>query len=241
VAGFCGSCGSPIAAGVRFCAKCGVAIPGAAAVEPPVAASPVYVPPVSAGAPINPQPAVASQGSSSALKIILIVVAVFVFLMLLAAGGCFYVAYRVKQKAHEFSQQMKTNATPYTGRRNPCLVSASEVAAIVGEPVEAAVSQGTAACDYRFSGGSSRSLNVQFTWQGGAMTMKFAHAAMQHISAGIDTFTAVPDVGDEAYVAPGGSGFMMRKGDVMVNMDLRVSGVSVDAAEKIGAKIADRL
>ena len=33
----------------------------------------------------------------------------------------------------------------------------------------------------------------------------------------------------------------MRKGDVMVNIDLRASGVRVDAAEKIAAKIADRL
>jgi hypothetical protein len=51
----------------------------------------------------------------------------------------------------------------------------------------------------------------------------------------------VPGIGDEAYIAPGGSGFMMRKGDVMVNMDLRAGGVSVDAAEKIAAKIASRL
>ena len=239
MAGFCGSCGSPIAVGVRFCAKCGAAIPGAS-VPPAVQPASVSAPPVAAGGPITSQPAPA-QGSSSALKIILIVVAVVVFLMLVAAGGCFYIAYRVKQKAHEFSQQMKTDATPYTGRRNPCLVSASEVAAIVGEPVDAAVSRGTAACEYRFSGGSNRSLNVQFTWQGGAMTMKLAHGAMQHISAGIDTFTAVPNIGDEAYIEPGGSGLMMRKGDVMVNMDMRVSGVSVDAAEKIAGKIADRL
>jgi len=200
----------------------------------------VSAPPVSAGAPINPQPA-PSQGSSSALKIILIVVAVFVFLMLLAAGSCFYIAYRVKQKAHEFSQQMGADATPYAGKRNPCLVSSSEVAAIVGTPVEAAVSSGTTACEYRFSGGGNQSLNVQFTWQGGAMTMKLAHGAMQHISAGVDTFTAVPDIGDEAYIAPGGSGFMMRKGDVMVSMQLTGTGVSADAAAKIGAKIADRL
>jgi len=239
MAGFCGSCGSPIAAGVRFCSKCGVAIPGAA-VEPAIAPTPVSAPPVSAGAPINPQPA-PSQGSSSALKIILIVVAVFVFLMLLAAGSCFYIAYRVKQKAHEFSQQMGADATPYAGKRNPCLVSSSEVAAIVGTPVEAAVSSGTTACEYRFSGGGNQSLNVQFTWQGGAMTMKLAHGAMQHISAGVDTFTAVPDIGDEAYIAPGGSGFMMRKGDVMVSMQLTGTGVSADAAAKIGAKIADRL
>jgi len=239
MAGFCGSCGSPIAAGVRFCAKCGVAIPGAP-VQPVVQPAPVSAPPVAAGLPVASQPA-PSQGSSSALKIILIVVAVFVFLILAAAGGCFYIAYRVKQKAHEFSHQMGGDATPYTGKRNPCLVSASEVAAIVGQPVESAVSRGTMACEYQFSGSSNRSLNIQFTWQGGAMTMKFAHGAMQHISAGIDTFSAVPDIGDEAYIAPGGSGFLMRKGDVMVNMDLRVSGVSVDAAEKIAAKIADRL
>ena len=72
------------------------------------------------------------------------------------------------------------------------------------------------------------------------MAMKLAHGAMKAI-AGMETFTAVPGIGDEAYIAPGGSGFMMRKGDVMVNIDLRASGVSLDAAEKIGAKIASRL
>lgn len=190
--------------------------------------------------PISPTPP-GSQGSNTAVKIILIVVAVFVFLMLLAAGSCFYIAYRVKQKAHEFSRQMGAEATPYTGKRNPCLVSSSEVAAIVGTPVEAAVSRGDSACEYRFGGGANQSLNVQFTWQGGAMTMKLAHGAMQHIVAGMETFTAVPGIGDEAYIAPGGSGFMMRKGDVMVNMELVGTGVSADAAQKIAAKIADRL
>jgi len=239
MAGFCGSCGSPIAVGVRFCAKCGAAIPGAS-VPPAVQPASVSAPPVAAGGPITSQPAPA-QGSSSALKIILIVVAVVVFLMLVAAGGCFYIAYRVKQKAHEFSRQMGADATPYTGRRNPCLVSSSEVAAIVGTPVEAAVSRGDAACEYRFSGGNNQNLNVQFTWQSGAITMKLAHGAMKQITGGMDTYTAVSGIGDEAYIAPGGSGFMMRKGDVMVNMELVGSGVSPDAAQKIGAKIADRL
>jgi hypothetical protein len=239
VAGFCGSCGSPIAAGVRFCSKCGVAIPGAT-VEPAIAASPVYTPPpVSTGAPRSPTPP-ASQGSSTVLKVVLIVVAVFVFLMLLVAGGCFYIAYRVKQKAHEFSQQMGANATPYAGKRDPCLLSSAEVGAILGEPAEAGEARGTSACEYRYGRGGDRHLDVEFTWQNGAMTMKFAHGAMKHIS-GIETFTDVPGIGDEAYIAPGGSAFMMRKGDVMVNIDLRASGVSVDAAEKIGAKIADRL
>ena len=69
--------------------------------------------------------------------------------------------------------------------------------------------------------------------------MKLAHG-VQSIS-GVSAFTTVPNVGDEAYLTPDSSGLMMRKGDVMVNIDLRASGVSVDAAEKIAAKIGDRL
>jgi zinc-ribbon domain len=237
VAGFCGNCGSPIAPGVRFCSKCGAVIPGAAA-EPAVVAAPAPAPPLAAAAPISPTPAV-SQGGGSALKIILIVVAVFVFLMLLVAGGCFYVAYRVKQKAHEFSQQMNSDATPYTGKREPCLLSSTEVSAILGEVVVSRESRGTAACEYQYGSGGNRRLDVEFTWKGGVMAMKFAHG-VQSIS-GVETFTSVAGIGDEAYLAPGGSGLMMRKGDVMVNMDLRASGVRVDAAEKIAAKIADRL
>jgi hypothetical protein len=187
---------------------------------------------------IAPQPT-PSQGSSSAVKIIVIILAVIMFVMLLAGASCFYIAYRVKKKAHEFSQEMGAEATPYTGRRDPCMLSSTQVGVILGEPVTAAEPRGTMACEYRY-GRSGKSLNVEFTWKGGAMAMKFAHGAIQHIS-GMETFTAVPGIGDEAYVAPGGSGFMMRKGDVLVNIDLRASGVSVEAAEKIGAKIADRL
>jgi hypothetical protein len=208
-------------------------------VEPGIPAGPPSTPPLSTGAAISPQPA-ASQGSNTAVKVILIVLAVIMFLMLLAAGSCFYVAYRVKKKAHEFSQEMGVNATPYTGKREPCLLSSTEVGAILHEPVEAGESRGTMACEYRYDRGGNRRLDVEFTWQGGAITMKLAHGAMKQIS-GMETFTAVPGIGDEAYIAPGGSALMMRKGDVMVNIDLRATGVSVDAAEKIAAKIADRL
>jgi hypothetical protein len=159
--------------------------------------------------------------------------------MLVVAGGCVYLAYRVKQKAHEFSQQMGTTAPAYTGKRDPCLLSASEVSGILHQPVQNAETRGNT-CEYQYGSGGNSRLDVEFTWKGGAMAMKFAHGAMQHIS-GIDTFTPVSGIGDEAYLAPGGSGLMMRKGDVMVNIDLRASGVSADAAEKIAAKIGDRL
>jgi hypothetical protein len=63
---------------------------------------------------------------------------------------------------------------------------------------------------------------------------------MKHIS-GMETFTTVEGIGDETYIAPGNSALMMRKGDVMVNIDLRESGVSADAAKKMASKIAGRL
>ena len=191
---------------------------------------------MSASTPTTPQP----QSSNALLKVILIVLAVIMFVMLLAAGSCFYVAYRVKKKAHEFSQEMGGDAAPYTGKKDPCMLSPAEVGAILGEPVEPGQPRGTMACEYRYGRGSKRSLEIDFTWKGGAMMMKFALAGMKHV-AGMDTFTAVPGIGDETYVAPGGSGLMMRKGDVLMNIDLRAAGVSVDAAERIAAKIASRL
>ena len=70
--------------------------------------------------------------------------------------------------------------------------------------------------------------------------MGLAHGAMKHV-AGMDTFTTVEGIGDETYMAPGNSALMMRKGDVMVNIDLRESGVSADAAKKMARIIAGRL
>ena len=191
------------------------------------------------GPPLTPQPP-ATHGSSSAVKIVLIVVAVIMFLMLLVAGSCVYLGFRFKNKVHELSHEMGGNVAPYTGKKDPCMLSASEVTAILHQPVEAPEPRGDMACVYRFGHGGNRQLDVEFTWTGGAMAMRLGHAALKQIS-GMETFTAVPGIGDEAYIAPGGSAFMMRKGDVMVNIDLRVNTVGLPAAEQIASKIASRL
>jgi hypothetical protein len=224
MATFCVSCGNPLADGARFCNKCGATQPGA-----------------QAGAVIPPAPAApASTGSNTAMKIIIGILAFFMFLMLVVAGGCAYFAYRVRQKTHEFAQSMHTDAKPYTGRRQPCaMLSTSEASDALGQTVASVEQRGTSACEYSY--GNGQHFDVEYTWQGGGITMGIARGAMKHIS-GMETFTSVEGIGDEAYLAPGNSALMMRKGDVMVNIDLRgESGVTADAAKKMASKIADRL
>jgi hypothetical protein len=224
MATFCVGCGNPLADGARFCNKCGATQPGA-----------------QAGAVIPPAPAApASTGSNTAMKIIIGILAFFMFLILVVAGGCAYFAYRVRQKTHEFAQSMHTDAKPYTGRRQPCaMLSTSEASDALGQTVASVEQRGTSACEYSY--GNGQHFDVEYTWQGGGITMGIARGAMKHIS-GMETFTSVEGIGDEAYLAPGNSALMMRKGDVMVNIDLRgESGVTADAAKKMASKIADRL
>jgi zinc-ribbon domain len=224
MATFCVSCGNPLADGAKFCNKCGATQPGAQAgtVMPPAAVAPP------------------SKGGNTAMKIIIGVVAFFMFLILVVAGGCAYVAYRVRQKTHEFTESMHTDAKPYTGRRQPCaMLSSSEASDALGQTVASVEQRGTSACEYNY-GSNGQHFDVEYTWQGGGITMGLAHGAMKHIS-GMETFTSLDGIGDEAYLAPGNSALMMRKGDVMVNIDLRESGVSPDAAKKMAGKIAGRL
>jgi hypothetical protein len=70
--------------------------------------------------------------------------------------------------------------------------------------------------------------------------MGVTQKVMQHMS-NVGSFTPVEGIGDDALLGPMGSTLMMRKGDVLVNMDLRASGVSADAAEKMARMIADHL
>ena len=79
---FCNSCGESLAAGAKFCAKCGAAQPaGASSSSVPVAA---------------PTPAVTTQPQGgNAVKIILIIVAIFVGLGVIGAGMAAFVGWRI--------------------------------------------------------------------------------------------------------------------------------------------------
>lgn len=180
-----------------------------------------------------------AKGGGNAAKIIFALLGVFTFFVLAAAGSCFYIGYRVRKRAREFSQTYNLNAKPYQGDRDACrLATKAEVAAAFHAPVLNMEHAGDT-CVYDF-GGSHR-IAVQVTWEGGTLAMKLSHGAMKSIAAGMDTFTPVAGVGDEAYLEPMGSGLMLRKGDVMVNIDLRMAKQNAEAGKQIAAHIASRL
>lgn len=226
MAAFCVSCGNPLSDGAKFCTKCGATQPAAPAavgtVMPPASATP------------------AGKGSNTAVKIIIGILAFFMLMILLVAGGCAYFAYRVKQKTHEFTESMKTDAKPYTGKRQPCaMLTTSEASDALGQTVTSVEQRGTTVCEYSY-GNNGQHFDVDYAWEGGGITMGIAHGAMKHVG-GMNTFTTVEGVGDETYLDAGNSSLMMRKGDVLVTIDLREAGISADAAKKMASKIADRL
>jgi zinc ribbon protein len=225
---FCVSCGTSLAEGTHFCSKCGAAVPDQAGSI--------------STQPVTPAVQPTGGGSNTAIKVIFAILGFFVFVGLLAFGSCFYIGYRVKQRASQFSHEMGADAPRYTGKRQPCaMLSKEEVSQAIGQPVASVEQIGTNACQYHYGPGGTQTLPIQYTWEGGAMMLKIEHGAMKSVAAGMDTFTPISGVGDEAYFEPAGSGLAMRKGDVMVHMDLRVANVSTEAAKSMAEKIAGRL
>ena len=228
--GFCTSCGGKLDPGAKFCAQCGQTV--AASSGAPAASAPQAAPPATAAATAAP-----AKGGGSAAKIIFAVLGIFAFFVLAAAGSCFYIGYRVRKRAQEFAQTYKT--TPYQGSRDACrLATKAEVSSAFHMPVLNVENEGST-CVYDFGG--ARRVAVQVTWEGGTLAMKLGHGALKSISGGMDTFTSLPGVGDEAYIEPMGSGIMLRKGDVMVNIDLRTANQNAEAGKQIAAIVVSRL
>ncbi len=222
MAGFCSGCGTSMAEGVKFCPSCGKTS-GAVASTAAGSSAPVFTAP-------GPAPA-----SNSTMKIIFILLGIVALIGVLMIGSCFYIGYRVKKAAGDFA----SNSKPYTGKKEPCsFVSVSEAADALGVPVQDAVPRGTMGCDYML-GTEGNHMLVQFMWKGGTGIMKLTHTAIQF--GGKQTFTEVPGLGDEAFIVPGDSQIMMRKGDVLVTINLQTAGVTAEGGKKVAALIAERL
>lgn len=207
--------------GVKFCPACGKA--SASEVVPAATAGPMFT---------TPPPPPASGG---AMKIVLIILGVLGLIFVLMIGSCFYIGYRVKKAAGDFASSSK----PYTGKRAPCsFASAAEAADAVGVSVESATPRGSSICDYAL-GTEGNHLNVQFAWQGGTGIMKLTRTAMQF--GGKQAVSELSGLGDEAFLVGGNQSIMMRKGDVLITLNLQASGLSVDSGKKMAAVIADKL
>ncbi|MGA9059242.1 MAG: zinc ribbon domain-containing protein [Terriglobia bacterium] len=243
MAGFCTKCGSPIGDDVRFCLQCGTPVaPPPTAAQGPAPAAPAVV--GAAGAAPGAAPA---KSGSAAVKIIVGLLAFFALVTLLGIGSCVYVGYRVRKRARELSQtyrfdttQSATSRRAATARDVCSLVTKEEVGEALGTTISEA-SGGTSSCQYTAAAGNNQALGVVVTWQGGALAMKFAGMAFKGVGGGQGSFQPLAGIGDEAYIGPMGSTLMFRKGDVMVNIDLRMIGNNVDAAKVIAQKIAARL
>ena len=110
MAKFCASCGSGLGEDLKFCNKCGSAVQAATAlstaqnVAPAGAPSTFVTPNTMAGSPAATPGAGASvtvspQNGGSALKIIMAIVGFLAVVSVLAIGSCFYIGYKVRQKA----------------------------------------------------------------------------------------------------------------------------------------------
>ncbi|HEY2472713.1 MAG TPA: zinc ribbon domain-containing protein [Terracidiphilus sp.] len=106
---FCGTCGSPLADGQKFCGKCGVANSAvqqtAPLTEPPASASApaAYAPVASSQAVITPAPTPAR--SNALLKVAIAAVVVLFVGGVAALGAVYYVVHKVKEKAEAVSKQ----------------------------------------------------------------------------------------------------------------------------------------
>ena len=104
---FCNKCGAA-SSGTSFCNKCGADLRQSAMPAPPPAAQTIQtLPPPPFPPPSQTAPVAQTTSKGSPLTKILVGVAVVVITIgALAAGGVYYVVYRVKQKVHEVARDV---------------------------------------------------------------------------------------------------------------------------------------
>ncbi|HUI43616.1 MAG TPA: zinc ribbon domain-containing protein, partial [Terriglobia bacterium] len=109
MAQFCTSCGKAIAEGSPFCTACGA---------PQASAAPTATP---SPGPIPVAPAPARPRGSPVVKIVLAVVGVIALGMVVVMGSCFFIAYRLRNKAKQFSaalNEVPSSSQPSTAPAN---------------------------------------------------------------------------------------------------------------------------
>jgi outer membrane protein OmpA-like peptidoglycan-associated protein len=147
MARFCTHCGTELAEGNAFCAKCGAPAGGppstARTIQAPTPSPPVDLPaqsPLPASSTPSgyvaapPPPAQPQKSGNLFLKIVVGVVAFFVLAGVVAIGSCIYIVHRVKNKAEQVEQAYQKGgvdkAHPSSGPN--ASAGASELAKLLG-------------------------------------------------------------------------------------------------------------
>jgi hypothetical protein len=224
MARFCTQCGTAATSDeVKFCSKCGAALPApapapaapaptqaqaaparsaaappAAAPAPPAAAAPAHpsaAPPAAAPAAAAP---VAAKSSNTFVKILVGVLAFFVLVGVLGVATCAYIGYKAKQKFDQAKTEYGLgNTGPAAQERDVCsLVTKEEVTEFTGVAITS-VTGSTSKCTYA-SESNPVVLETDVSWQGGALGLKLGIASLKAMG-GTDTIIQVPGIGDEAY------------------------------------------
>ena len=136
-------------------------------------------------------------------------------------------------------------------RDNPCSVMfPSEVSEILGLPSEMREVMDEVTCRYHFvpaNASQSKSprdetfIEVKVHWTDGRMAVTAARMAGQLLGSGSSGFEKVSGLGDEAWLAPLASYLAFSKGDVGVEIDLRMMPGEKGKAIRLARLIASRL
>ena len=136
-------------------------------------------------------------------------------------------------------------------RENPCSVMfPSEVAEILGVPSEMREIVDEVTCHYIFEpAGANQAMpardehfiEVKIHWTDGRIAVTAARMAGKLLGSGSSGFEKLPGVGDEAWVAPMAAWLAFSKGDVGVEIDMRMMPGEKEKAVRLARLIASRV
>jgi hypothetical protein len=132
-------------------------------------------------------------------------------------------------------------------RDNPCSVLfPNEVGDIVGAKMAMREVVDEVTCHYIYDepepgSGAERFVEIKVHWEDGQTVILAARGAGALASSETKAFEELPGIGDEAYMGPRDSLLLFRKGDVGVEIDLRMGPKGREAGVKLAKLIASRV
>ena len=131
-------------------------------------------------------------------------------------------------------------------RDNPCSVMhPAEVGKILGVPSEMREVMDEVTCRFHFkqpgAGKEETFIEVKVHWTDGRMAVTAARLAGRLLGGSSSGFEKLPGIGDEAWLAPMASYLSFSKGDVGVEIDMRMMPGEKEKAVGLARLIASRL